>query len=149
MRVVIVQVGADDGAAVIIGDEAADDAGFDDVGFDQREAGGIGLERGRNDRAAVEAAFHHFVEAHIGRVEAGDVGAVHAGQEEYFVGEAAQGVEEFRLEDIAVLGFQCHQQQVAAAEFLLRALIGFDIGVVAGQQLVEAGVGAQMRGEVA
>ena len=98
--------------------------------FDGRETFRVRREGCWNDRTAGEAAFDDFGKARVGRVQAADMRAIDARQEEHIIRQLAQRVEVGRREDIAVLGFERNEQDVAAAELGFGLLVGFDIRVV-------------------
>ncbi|WP_201313004.1 hypothetical protein [Dyella sp. EPa41] len=100
----------------------------------------------RHHRAATEALFRYLGPAHRRRPQRLDPGAVDAGGEEQVVVDLLQDFLVLRIEDVAVLVFHHHAQRIAQAAQLARVVqVVADIGMVARNHLLEAGVEVQPR----
>ena len=141
------QLGGDDRAGEVVGHELADLAALDHVLADLFESGRRGLEVGRDHGAAREAVLDDLDEAHVGREERGDGGAVDAGQEEDLVGDLLERVEKLGLEDVVVFDGERDDDAVGVAEGRLVLDEGLDVRVLGRELLEEAGVDVGARGE--
>ena len=141
------QLGADQGAGEVAGDQTPDDAGLDDVLAHLRQTFFRRLEIRRQHVAAHQAVLDHLDEAHVGGEDGIDLGAIDAGQEEHRVRHLAQQGEELGREHIAVARHHRHGHAVGAAEFVAIFEEGLHVLVFDWQQLGEAGVHAQPGGQ--
>jgi len=107
------ELGGDDSAREVVGDELTEFAGLDDVFADLGEALGCGGEVGGDDVAAGEAVLDDLDEADVGRVERLDLGAVDAREVVSLVGDGLEGGEVVGGEDVALGGTRAMRTRLA------------------------------------
>jgi hypothetical protein len=146
-RIDLEQLGADDRAGEIVGDELAELAGLEDVFANAGEVGGPGRELGRNDVAAGESIFDDLDVANVGSEQRLHLRAIDRGQRCDFIGGAFQLGEEWRGENITLTHDQGDEHAVRAAKLALIFRERPDVGMVERQRFVETRVDAQMGGE--
>ncbi len=149
------EVGPDHRAGPVLGHQAADDVGLDDVAADGLEVFRRGLEaldvRGeglRDDVAARQAVLDHFDEAHVRREQRARAGVVGGIEVDDLVGDVLQGLHELLVEHVAVLRDHGHEHAVGAAELELVILEGLHVLVLQRHLLLEAGVHLELAGEI-
>ena len=123
-RILLLQLGGHERAREIVGNKAADDAGFEDVVAHLVDARRRGRETGRDHVTGLDAAFDDLHVAGIGGPQRLDPGAVDAGDEEDVVGRRLQGREIARRPHVPVVGEHADKDAVGSAELLLVLDIG-------------------------
>ena len=141
------QLGTHQGAGEVVGNQAADDAGLDDVLAHLCQAFVGWFEIPRQNIAAHQAVLDHLDKAHVGGKDGIDLRAVNARQEENGVGDLAQQGEKFGREHVAVTCHHRHGHAVGAAELFTVFEEGMHVIVLDRQKLRETGVHAQPRGQ--
>ncbi len=117
VRVLFQDRRADERPGEVVGDQAAHDAGLENVVAHPCHAGRRRLEVGGNDVARLDAVFDHLEIADVGREQGLHAAAVDAVHHHDLVGRFLQRREEFRLEHVAVGGDEGDEHAVRAAEF--------------------------------
>jgi len=143
------ELGADDGAGKIVGDQDAEFAGLDDVGADDAKILGCRRESGWDEIAAGKNVVDDLHVKHRGREEGLDLGQVDAGEEEDGIGGAFEGGEELGSEDVSIARHQRDDDAVGTTELGFVLLEGLDVGVVLRQHLAEAGINIGCRSKPA
>ena len=94
---------------------------------------------GRNNHITDETVFRYFDIAHVGSEQRAHTGTAYAGNEEHFIGNLAQHLEEFRVVDIPFAQpVHTYQDRVGTRERLAVMQVVLHVRVAGRNLLVEA-----------
>ena len=103
MRVKLQQLGLDQRAGFVLGDQAADDVGLADIGADEVEIGLRGLVVGRHDVGAGQPAFDHLDVPHVAGKQRGHAPAIVAGHVEDLISDELELLQKLAVVDVAAI----------------------------------------------
>ncbi len=137
---------------VVLGDQTSDEAALDDVAPDHLDVLVVhpgGEDIGGDHVVGDQPLLGDLEVAGVGRPDRGDRSPVDAREEEDVVGQRLQLGQEGLGPDVALLGAQHEDDSIRAEEPVLILEEGLDVLVISRKLLLEAGIHAELGGEVA